>query len=256
MAGEAPAASSGQFFAQVFEQDIIVTLATDKGIIAFSLDTAATQAPGSFAVNAEPAALEGNWFSLTAPTGISNGSGGTIALSNCKNTVGAVLTGSFSGIGLVNPATGTTDGSFSGTFRAQIQTSDGSANCAPEPSGDTGTSDGGGGGGTCDADTENCTGPCCEYVEPFGQCVLSCVLGGNPADPEAIATCSASCESEVGITGDAACKPKWDAAWQCSEANNCSEREETPECNADNDCDPTEECTLEFCCSEFKAAFN
>ncbi|NQW62040.1 MAG: hypothetical protein HQ461_04345, partial [Deltaproteobacteria bacterium] len=61
------------------------------------------------------------------------------------------------------------DGTLSGSFRATVVNSDGSANCAAPVETDTGTvdtgtADTGGGGGSCAAHPEVCPGPCCPYL--------------------------------------------------------------------------------------------
>lgn len=248
----------GQNTASVFQGSLIVNLAGSDGtILSFHVDTNGSQIPGSVAITGAPP--DGTWLTATGPTGIRESSSGSIRVGQCPNTVGTTVTGSFENIALNNVSTQSPDGTLTGTFRATIVTSDGSANCAAPVETDTGVADtgaGDAGGGTCAANTETCTGPCCPYVEPYGNCLSGCIFAGNPFDPATIAACAASCKDDAGITGDAACNGAWTALEQCDAANGCSQLEETPACNADNNCDPTQNCLLDNCCGQWLSAFN
>lgn len=261
--GSTEAAVEGQYTASVFQGALIVNLASADGtIISFQVNTTGTELPGSVAITGAPP--EGTWLTTTGATGIRESSGGAIRVGQCPNTVGTTISGSFENVALNNVTTQSPDGTLSGSFRATVVTSDGSANCAAPVETDTGTVDTGtvdtgtadGGGGTCGANTEVCTGPCCPYVDAYGTCLSGCIFAGNPFDPATIAACAASCKDDSGITGDAACNSAWNALEQCDANYGCSQLEETPACNADNNCDPTELCLLDNCCAESIAAFN
>ena len=256
--GSTEAAVEGQNTASVFEGGVVVTLASSDGtIIAFHVDTNATQIPGTVTVTGAPP--DGTWLTTTGATGIRESSGGGIRIGQCPNTVGTTISGSFENVALNNAATQLPDGTLSGSFRATVVTSDGSANCAAPVQPDTGTTDTGSsdaGGGSCAANTEVCTGPCCPYIDAYGSCLTTCIFAGNPFDPATIANCANSCKDEAGITGDAACNSAWTALEACDATYGCSQLEETPACNADNNCDPTENCLLANCCAQEIAAFN
>ena len=241
--GSTEAAVEGQYTASVFQGALIVNLASADGtIISFQVDTTGTELPGSVAITGAPP--EGTWLTTTGATGIRESSGGAIRIGQCPNTAGTTISGSFENVALNNVTTQSPDGTLSGSFRATVVTSDGSANCAAPVETDTGTVDtgtadtGGGGGGSCAADPEVCTGPCCPY------------------DPATIAACASSCKDDAGITGDAACNGPWMALEQCDAANGCSQLEETPACNAENNCDPVDNCLLDNCCAQTIAVFN
>jgi hypothetical protein len=248
----------GQNTASVFQGSVIVNLASADGtIISFHVDTNSSQIPGSVAITGAPP--DGTWLTTTGATGIRESSGGGIRVGQCPNVVGTTISGSFENVALNNVTTQSPDGTLSGSFRATVVTSDGSANCAAPVETDTGTTDTGtvdAGGGTCAANPDVCTGPCCPYLEPYGTCLSGCIFAGNPFDPAAIAACASTCKDDSGITGDAACNGPWMALEQCDAANGCSELQETPACNADNNCDPTQNCLLANCCAQSIAVFN
>jgi len=253
--GSTETAVEGQNTASVVQGGVIVNLASADGtIISFQVDTNSSQIPGTVAVTGAPP--EGTWLTTTGATGIRESSGGAIRIGQCPNTAGTTISGSFENVALNNVATQAPDGTLSGTFRATVVTSDGSANCAAPVETDTGTVDTSGGGGSCAANPDVCTGPCCPYLEPYGTCLSGCIFAGNPFDPAAIAACASSCKDDSGITGDAACNGPWVALEQCDAANGCSELQETPACNADNNCDPVQNCLLANCCAQTIAVFN
>jgi hypothetical protein len=259
--GSTETAVEGQYTASVFQGALIVNLASADGtIISFQVDTTGTELPGSVAITGAPP--EGTWLTTTGATGIRESSGGAIRIGQCPNTAGTTISGSFENVALNNVTTQSPDGTLSGSFRATVVTSDGSANCAAPVETDTGTVDtgtadtGGGGGGSCAANPDVCTGPCCPYLEPYGTCLSGCIFAGNPFDPATIAACASSCKDDAGITGDAACNGPWIALEQCDAANGCSQLEETPACNAENNCDPVDNCLLDNCCAQTIAVFN
>jgi len=253
--GSTETAVEGQNTASVLLGGVIVNLASADGtIISFRVDTNSSQIPGTVAITGAPP--EGTWLTTTGATGIRESSGGAIRIGQCPNTAGTTISGSFENVALNNVTTQSPDGTLSGTFRATVVTSDGSANCAAPVEADTGTADTGGGGGSCAANPEVCTGPCCPYLEPYSTCLSGCIFAGNPFDPAAIAACAISCKDDSGITGDAACNGPWMALEQCDAANGCSQLEDTAACNADNNCDPTELCLLDNCCAQTIAVFN
>lgn len=256
--GSTETAVEGQNTASVFEGSIIVNLtAADGTIISFHVDTNSSQIPGTVAITGAPP--DGTWLTTTGAAGIRESSSGGIRVGQCPNTVGTTISGSFENVALNNVTTQSPDGTLSGTFRATVVTSDGSANCAAPVETDTGTTDTGttdGGGGTCGANPDDCTGVCCPYLDAYGSCLSSCIFAGNPFDPATIAACAESCKDDSGISGDAACNSAWNALEQCDTANGCSQLEETPACNADNNCDPTQNCLLDNCCAQTIAAFN
>lgn len=253
--GSTEAAVDGQYTASVFQGALIVNLASADGtIISFQVNTTGTELPGSVAITGAPP--EGTWLTTTGASGIRESNGGAIRIGQCPNTAGTTISGSFENVALNNVSTQAPDGTLSGSFRATVVTSDGSANCAAPIEPDTGTADTGGGVGSCAANPDVCTGPCCPYLEPYGTCLTGCIFAGNPFDPATIAACASSCKDDAGITGDAACNGPWMALEQCDAANGCSQLEETPACNADNNCDPVDNCLLANCCAQTIAAFN
>lgn len=255
LTGSAEAAVEGQYTASVLQGALIVNLASADGtIISFQVNTTGTQLPGSVAITGAPP--EGTWLTATGATGIRESSGGAIRIGQCPNTAGTTISGSFENVALNNVTTPSPDGTLSGSFRATVVTSDGSANCAAPVETDTGSVDTGGGGGSCGANPAVCTGPCCPYLEPYGSCLSGCIFAGNPFDPATIAACASSCKDDAGITGDAACNGPWMALEQCDTDNGCSQLQETPACNADNNCDPVDNCLLANCCAQTIAVFN
>lgn len=256
--GSTETAVEGQFTASVFQGALIVNLASADGtVISFQVDTTGAQLPGSVAITGAPP--EGTWLTTTGASGVRESSGGAIRVGQCPNTVGTTISGSFENVTLNNVATQSPDGTLSGSFRATVVNSDGSAICAAPVETDTGTVDTGtsdADGGSCAANPDVCTGPCCPYLEPYGTCLSGCIFAGNPFDPATIAACAISCKDDSGITGDAACNGPWIALEQCDTDNGCSQLQETPACNADNNCDPTELCLLDNCCAQTIAVFN
>ena len=233
-----------QYYAAVADGALTVFLATESGIVQFTVDTGEQQAPGSYTVSED---LGGQAdLSITAPTGIHMGTGGTISLSECPNE-SARVTGRFDNVSLKNVATDAADGALSGTWAATVVQSDGSANCAPPPPMMGGGGMMGGGepglspGPMCP--NEVCDGACCPLMPGLAACTQQCLptQPGMVPDFEALATCVADCEQV--LFDDPNCGPPFTALVRCIEVNECERTLEENPCLAAN------------CCDEFTAAF-
>jgi hypothetical protein len=232
----------GQYYGYVAEGTLYVTLASsDAQIIAFQLNTEGRTLPTSIPVSRD--LLVDGHVSLNQGINIFEGDSGTITVSQCPNDVGAVVTGTFDDIGLVNVMTESADGTLSGNWRVTIQTSDASISCS-EPAPTNNNPDPNAQPGTCNLDT--CDGPCCPYLEDLASCELNCFQTVCMTNPFECASCSAACPEEVGITADAQCSPLFDDVGECDVANGCGEFAGTDEYDS---------CMESNCCAELQAAF-
>lgn len=242
--GESEASQQGLYHGAVVGGELLVYLASaDGSILHLKVDTAFGEIPGSFSVGR---ALDGAGFvtyTHALAGQILEGEGGSITVNQCPNEVGAVVTGEVSGVDLVSPVTESPDGTFDGSWRVTIVSSDGSAKCKvvadPDPDPEPGPT------GTTSCTNEACDGPCCPYLLPLQQCFLGCTdLCADPTKAFECLGCFEGCPDESGITGDAECKSAWQALDQCGTAAGCSDFDAAED-----------ECMAAACCTEYRAAF-
>ncbi len=243
--GESEENIPNQFFAAVAGGELVVFLTSSQGqVINFVADTGFGQIPGNFDVSSDLG--EAGFLSVTSPGGVQTGRNGSITVSTCPNPSGTTVTGRFNNITLVNELTGEDDGVLSGSFRATVVNTDGSADCAPPPANNDANNDGGGPspGPSCSNDT--CDGPCCPYLPDLQACNLACIANEcmDIANPFGCVECLQGCPEEVGMTEDQACMDAFNALGQCSVRNECEFGDlEDDACLAEN------------CCEEYRATF-
>ena len=246
--GESEDSQEGMYFATVAGGELTVYLASSAGeVIFFTVDTNQVTVPGDASVNGE---LTGPaYITYTAGITINEGNSGSITVSNCPNTVGTVVKGSFNNIGMLDTSTETANGTFSGDYRATIVTSDGSAQCAEEPDPETDAIDdistdvGPSPGPACVNDS--CDGPCCPYIEPIGTCQVGCTTGVcTTEDLMGCMNCMSNCIIDSGLPDDEACMTPLTPLTECSKTHQC-----------EGNIYGEDECLATFCCEEYKAAF-
>ncbi|MCB9544078.1 MAG: hypothetical protein H6703_16745 [Myxococcales bacterium] len=240
--GQSEQSVEGQYHAVVNEGRLDVFLASERGVIYFTVDTGTAPIPGSYPAGR---ALDGaGHLTFTTPMGIFESDGGSIRVSGCPNEAGARVTGRFEGVSLVNVMTDGADGTLDGEFTATIVLTDGSAQCMDD--GGMGGMGGGGGGGIspgpqCANDT--CDGPCCPFIPPFQECALGCFQNScmDPFNPQPCITCLDECYRPM--REDPNCGPRIEALDRCSQENECDASLEDNPCVAAN------------CCDEYRGAF-
>lgn len=244
--GESEQSQQGQYFASVGQGEVVVFLTSpDTGVTNFKINTSKGQIPGSFAVG-EDLDDAGYLVLTTTEATILQGTGGSIEIDKCPNEVGTVIYGEFKNVSLKNTITNGDAGSLSGSFRATVQQSDGSADCAPEPEPNSNNSGGGDSSfeNTTSCTVDTCDGPCCPFLPALTACVTECFTAtcSDPSKFIQCVECTAACEEP--LKNDAACGPPYTAYGECAMNSGCEGDDPT-----------SDECLAEACCSEFQAAF-
>lgn len=253
--GASEESEQGLYHGAVLGGQLIVSLASGQGdVLFFELDTAFGQAPGGFRASRQSDGAAFLTYTTASGTpAIYESNGGQITVDQCPNEADSIVTGSFDDVALINSLTEGDGGVLNGQWRVVVVSSDGSADCVPEPEDNNdanndvnnGGDDGGNNdsGGACENDT--CDGPCCPYLPALESCVQGCFsdecLG---FDAQLCADCLDGCYEESGMLGDPACATPLEALLECSEANQCDDGDASGEA-----------CVAENCCEEDQAAF-
>jgi hypothetical protein len=238
--GESEESEAEQNYATLHEGRLDVYLASNAGIVFFTVNVADTEVPGRVSVDGD--LLGSGFLNISGATGVFEGTGGSISVNQCPND-GGVVTGTFNDVALRNAATQSADGTLSGTWRATIAQNDESATCVvPDPVDE----DAGGSEPVCDLET--CDGPCCPYVEPIATCEQGCIMSQACMDPfnaDGCIECLDQCVVDSGVLEDAECGEKYTDYAACEEAEGCAELED----------DAYYTCMESNCCAEVAAAF-
>ena len=242
VSGSSEMSAPSENYATVASSELTVFLTSaESGVISFTLDTSTAEVPSSYMVNR---GLDGPaYLTWTSPSGIFEGGSGSIQLDTCPNDPGAVVTGRFNGIQLINSITEAPDGELNGTFTTRIIQSDGSALCAQtstpaDPEGMMSTEEASPGPQCPNSD---CDGACCRFLPTLETCITGCITTGNPLDFMALITCITDCEAPLLM--DSSCGPAYRGLGMCAQQNMCESGLDDNECIATN------------CCEEYKVAF-